>query len=148
MSENGCSAGMRPCIHLYWLYSLQLLFLCSVPYILCLIMKIHRTIHRMKFPFLQKQPVILPITSPICLRLINQRIIWLFIKWMPPGNLQIYSRYSVVPCRNPLPPVKLPSLTNLSGKCLIQMSMDTIRYNLATMPIYILYRIPSRIQWR
>ena len=26
-------------------------------------------------PFLQKQPVILPITSPICLRLINQRII-------------------------------------------------------------------------
>lgn len=34
-----------------------------------------RTIHRMKFPFLQKQPVILPITSPICLRLINQRII-------------------------------------------------------------------------
>ena len=59
---------------------------------------------------------------------------------------EIYSRYSVVPCRNPLPPVKLPSLTNLSGKCLIQMSMDTIRYNLATMPIYILYRIPSRIQ--
>ena len=60
--------------------------------------------------------------------------------------LIVYSRYSVVPCRNPLPPVKLPSLTNLSGKCLIQMSMDTIRYNLATMPIYILYRIPSRIQ--